>query len=126
MKKDIQNRTDIEVLIKTFYEKLLQDKEMHYLFFDIVRIDLSEHLPILCDFWENLLFFTRNYSRDTMGMHLELNRKYPLQQKHFDTWLGFFCETVDELFIGNKATLAKTRAKSIAEIMQMKINQLKI
>ncbi|MEM1319519.1 MAG: group III truncated hemoglobin [Bacteroidota bacterium] len=124
MKRDIQNRADIKQLIQYFYTQLLEDKEMHHLFIDIAQIDLPAHLPILCDFWEGVLFHTNTYRRNTMQKHLDLHQKYPLTKAHFDYWLGLFKASVDELFIGEKAELAKTRALSIATVMQIKIHQL--
>ena len=40
-------------------------------------------------------------------------------------WLHYFNSTVDELFEGQVAFLAKQRAKSIATIMQIKMAQMK-
>jgi hemoglobin len=47
-----------------------------------------------------------------------------LQKHHFDTWLRYFKATVDELFEGERAFLAKERATSIATVMQIKMAQL--
>ena len=59
-----------------------------------------------------------------MEMHLVLHKKYPLTTKHFEKWLYFFRESIDELYTGPTADLALERAKSIALLMQYKINQL--
>ena len=75
------------------------------------------------DFWENTIFFTGGYSGNPMKPHQELNRIFPLQEKHFSRWLELFKCTVDELFVGEKAELAKQRAMSIAMIMQVKFRK---
>ena len=124
MKKDISNRQDIDLLIQTFYQRLLEIPEMEVLFREVAQIDLKEHLPLIGDFWESNLFFTKVYRRNTMEKHLSLHQKSPLTAQHFQTWLQIFDQTVDELFSGTKANLAKTRAQSIAQLMQYKINQL--
>ncbi|MEZ5044687.1 MAG: group III truncated hemoglobin [Saprospiraceae bacterium] len=124
MKRDIQDRADIDVMVKTFYGKLLADEQMAPLFAKVVGEHLADHFHILCDFWESVLFFTGQYKGNTMEKHLALHDEHPLSKMHFDTWLAYFKETVDTLFEGEKATLAKERATSIAFIMQMKINQL--
>jgi len=54
-----------------------------------------------------------------------LHRQSPLKTHYFETWLRYFKATVDELFEGEKAFLAKQRATSIATVMQIKIAQLK-
>jgi len=41
--------------------------------------------------------------------------------EHFQKWLLLFTETVDQLFEGEKAELAKQRATSIATVMQIKM-----
>lgn len=124
MKSDIKNRTDIERLVKTFYEKLLHDDEMSPLFVDVAGDHLAAHFEILYDFWESVLFFTGQYKRNTMLKHIELHDKYGLTKAHFTTWLSYFNQTVDDLFEGEKAGLAKQRANSIAVIMEMKINEI--
>lgn len=121
-KRDIENRADIELVMKNFYVKLLGDEEMNHLFNEVVKIDLESHMPILADFWEGILFHRGGYKRNTMAKHLNLNIKYKLEARHFKLWLNFFNESVDEMFQGNIADQAKTRALSIATVMQFKIH----
>ena len=124
MKKDIENRADIERLVRIFYEKLLADDMLGHIFTEVAQIDLVEHLPILFDFWESVLFQVGKYSRNTMDIHLDLNMKYRLKGEHFNQWLILFYETVDEYFEGIKAQQAKERALSIANIIKIKIDRL--
>lgn len=125
MKDDISCRADIELLIKRFYEKLLTDNSINYLFINVAQIDLPHHLPVLVDFWETILLQKNTYQKNAMQPHLALHQKSPLQKHHFETWLNYFKETVDELFEGATAFTAKERATSIATVMQIKISQLK-
>jgi hemoglobin len=122
MKKDITSRDDLLLLMTKFYEKLLSDKTISYLFTDIAKIDLEHHLPVLVDFWDSVLFQSDTYRKNAMQPHINLHQKSPLQKHHFTTWLGYFKETVDELFEGEKAFMAKERATSIATIMQIKMH----
>ena len=121
---DIQNRADIDVLVRAFYDRLLHDDRISYLFEDVKGEHLEEHFVILCDFWDSVLFFTGQYKRNTMLKHLSLHDKHGLTTQHFQIWLGFFNETIDALFTGEKSKLAKERANSIAVIMQMKIKEI--
>jgi hemoglobin len=121
MKADIGNRKDLELLMELFYGKLLNDASISYLFTEIAKIDLPNHLPILVDFWESILFQSDTYQKNAMKIHTDLHKRSPLQAQHFKTWLGYFHETVDELFEGEKAELAKQRATSIATVMQIKL-----
>ena len=125
MKNDIQNREDLLLLVTRFYEKLLGDKSISFLFTDVAKTDLGHHLPVLVDFWDNILFQSDTYRKNAMQPHLDLHQQSPLSNEHFMTWLRYFKESVDELFEGEKAFLAKERATSIATVMQIKISQLK-
>ena len=120
MKSDIAGRGDIEVMVRTFYDKVRIDPVIGPIFNDVANINWEKHLPVMFDFWENTIFFTGGYSGNPMKPHQELNRIFPLQEKHFSQWLELFRSTVDELFVGEKAELAKQRAMSIATIMQVK------
>lgn len=124
MKKDISNREDLLKLLTHFYKKLLADKSISYLFTDVAKIDLSHHLDILVDFWDSVIFQHDTYRKNAMQPHLVLHQQSPLQKHHFETWLKYFNESVDELFEGEKAFLAKERALSIATVMRIKISQL--
>jgi hemoglobin len=124
MKKDITDREDLFLLVKVFYEKLLADNSISYLFTDVAKINLEHHLPVLVDFWDSILFQSDTYRKNAMQLHMVLHQQSPLQKHHFETWLRYFKETVDELFEGEKAFLAKERATSITTVMQIKISQL--
>lgn len=120
---DITNRADLLKLMRSFYQKLLGDPSISYLFTDIARIDLDHHLPVLVDFWDNILFGSDTYRRNAMQPHMDLHAKSPILPSHFDTWLNYFSATVDELFSGETAFRAKERALSIATIMKIRVKQ---
>ena len=124
MKKDISSREDLFLLIKSFYEKLLADPSISYLFTDVAKINLEHHLPVLVDFWDNVLFQSDTYRKNAMQPHIALHQQSPLQQHHFETWLRYFKQTTDELFDGLLAFSIKEKATSIATMMQIKIKQL--
>jgi hemoglobin len=120
MKTDISNRTDIELLVDAFYEKIKTDPKIGYLFTDVAQVNWEKHLPVMYDFWENILFSTGNYSGNPMVKHKELHGKSPMNASHFEHWVSLFGTTVDGLFCGDKATEIKERAKNIAAAMQYK------
>src|SRR5438552_1325768 len=112
MKQDINSRDDIERLMTAFYTKLLSDERISYIFTDVAKIDIKSHIPIITDFWESVLLNKNVYHNNTMKIHLDLHSKTPLTKLHFDKWLNHFNITVDELFAGTVALLAKQRARS--------------
>ncbi|MEE9349968.1 MAG: group III truncated hemoglobin [Flavobacteriaceae bacterium] len=121
MKKEIENREDLYKLVSLFYVKLLKDDNVKHFFDDMMENDgLEHHLQILVDFWDNMLFYTGAYKRNAMQPHLVLNQTKPFLANHFITWLMHFYTSIDELFIGELAHAAKTRAQSIAMVMEMK------
>jgi hemoglobin len=120
---DIATRADIELLMNTFYERLLADEAISYIFTDVAKLDIKTHIPIIADFWETVLLNKNVYHNNTMKIHLDLNKKTPLTKEHFNVWLKYFTETVDELFDGETALRAKQRAASVATVMQIKIAQ---
>lgn len=123
MKIDIKGRADIELLVDEFYKKVQQDETIGYIFSDIAKVNWQKHLPVMYDFFENMLFYTGAYNGNPMQLHKHLNRVVPLTPVHFDQWYFLFSTTVDEHFTGDIASLAKQRAKSIATVMQLKIRE---
>jgi hemoglobin len=115
--KDIETRTDIDLIMRVFYERALGDDVIGYIFSDVAHLDLERHLPIIGDFWESLLFGTSSYSehkRNPLAIHKELHLKEPLTSEHFERWLRIFSVSVDEEFSGERAEILKTRANAIA------------
>ncbi len=120
MKTDIENREDIDDLMREFYAKAVADEVIGYIFTDVAKLDLEHHLPIIGDFWEELLFQTGSYSkhdRNPLQVHAELNEKTPLLPEHFTRWLEIFTATVDAMFEGERAEFLKLRANAIANQM---------
>lgn len=121
MKKDIESKGDIQILVDAFYEKVKIDDIIGYIFTDIVKVHWEKHLPVMYNFWENTLFYTGSYEGNPMELHKHLHHVMPLTAEHFNQWIKLFTSTVDELFEGKNANLAKQRAISIATVMQIKI-----
>lgn len=120
---DIKNREDLEILLSKFYSKLLSDESISYIFTDVAKINLESHLPKIIDFWNLSLFGKGDYSNNVMKIHLDLNAEEKLNEKHFKTWLDYFYNTVDENFSGKNAEIIKTKALSIATVMQIKMHK---
>jgi hemoglobin len=121
MKKDVTTRKDIELLVNEFYNKVKQDQVIGYIFTDIARVNWEKHLPVMYDFFENMLFYTGTYTGNPMELHMHLHQLSTLTTEHFEQWNYLFSTTVDELFAGVTADLAKQRARSISTVMQIKI-----
>ena len=121
--KDIQNQEDLYLLVDQFYKKLLSDDKISYIFTDVVKIKLEEHLPVLVTFWSQAILGTGGYTNNLTQIHLDVNTKKYLSPELFSIWLKHFNSTVDENFKGEKAEKIKTQALNIATVMQIKIEQ---
>jgi len=121
MKPDIQNSNDIKLLQDTFYSKVLKHETIGYIFNKVAKINVIHHMPILYSFWESLLLGVASYQGNAMLKHIELNKKEPLTDAHFTQWKKLFFETVDELFEGKIADMAKEKTNSLQFLMQHKI-----
>ena len=111
----------MKVLINHFYQRLLADEDMAPFF---EEVDLIDHMPILYDFWESVLFQVGKYKRNTFQKHLELHTEKPIRAEHFERWVTHFVESVNESFEGPKAEHAKNTARSVATIIKTKIDNL--
>jgi hemoglobin len=124
MKNDIKNRKDIELLVNTFYEKVNQNPLLGPIFNDVAKLDWSAHLPKMYDFWSGLLLGEHGFSGNPMRKHMELSKLTPMTETEFTAWMDLFGATVDELFEGEKAEEAKSRAGNIAKLMLYKIGRV--
>jgi hemoglobin len=118
--RDIENRADIDELMRRFYQAALRDQKIGYIFTDVAGLDLNAHLPIIGDFWESLLLGRNVYQRhgrNPLQIHAELNEKTPLETGHFRRWLEIFRATADEMFTGTRTEFMKSRAAAIANRM---------
>ena len=114
-KRQLNTREDIELLVQTFYSKVMQD-EILIPFFQ--HLDFNSHLPKMVDFWCFVLIGTTGYTTNVIEKHLHM----PLQNDHFDHWINLFNQTLDELFVGENAETAKQRALVIAWTTKSKLN----
>lgn len=121
MKADILGRADIELLVDNFYKRVLDDKKLSYIFNTVAEVNWSTHLPVMYNFWENIILCTGSYEGNPMTLHKHLHKIQPLEAVHFRRWNLLFVRSVDSLFEGPNAELAKERALSISAILLKKI-----
>ena len=125
MRSDIVSREDLFIIVSDFYIDLMASKGLSHFFvsFKDEKV-LKHHLDTLVDFWDNILFYSGSYKKNAMKPHLDLHPKKPFEKQHFQQWILHFNTTIDENFIGEVAHAAKSRALSIATVMQIKISEL--
>ena len=118
--KDIENIDDIKKLVDAFYDKVNKDELLSPVFNDVAKVNWPHHLPTMYKFWEMLLLDGENYKGNPFQKHIPL----PVSSAHFQNWIKLFLETVDELFMGEKAEMARTKAKTIAQIFEIRMKQM--
>lgn len=122
MKQDIQNREDVSLLVSSFYSKVRKNEKIGYFFNEMID-DWPAHLEKLTDFWETNLFLVSKFRGNPMKAHKEVDEHFnhSVEQAHFGEWLNMWFETLDELFEGEKANIAKNRARNIAHHLFMNV-----
>ena len=121
-KKLLNSREEIEVLVRTFYVKVKADDLLGPIFNNAENFSWEIHIPIMINFWENIILDTGSYRGNTLQVHLDLHRRHPLTKEHFDRWKLLFYSTLDELFEGKEVDLVHRRVESISGMIQYKIS----
>ncbi len=117
----LETRGDIELLVNSFYKKVAQDPTIGFFFTQVAKVNWDEHLPKMYQFWETLLFGQTSYKGNPMAKHFPVNEVIAIEPHHFDHWLKLWTETVEELFMGEKADQAIYKAGNIARLMSHKM-----
>jgi len=111
---DIRTNKDVELLVNTFYSKVVEDDILAPFF---KNLDFNIHMPKMISFWAFVLLDEAGYKTDVTEKHMKMR----LKKEHFDQWILLFNETVDTLFKGEKAELAKQRAFLVGWTIQSKM-----
>ena len=112
---DIETRADCERLVRAFYGRALTDPIIGFIFVDVAKLDLEAHVPRIASFWETILLGARSYGGGAFAPHAALHAKVRLREGHFAQWLHLWCDTVDELYAGERAELAKAHAHRVGK-----------
>lgn len=112
---DINDRGDCERLVRAFYGRALADPIIGWIFVDVAKLDVEAHVPQIASFWETILLGAQSYRGGAFRPHAELNARVRLRAGHFERWLWLWRTTVDELFAGERAELAKSHAERVAQ-----------
>lgn len=120
---DLETPKDIHQIVATFYDYLLADARISYVFTEVVKIQLAEHLPILVQFWSQALLGTGGYYNNLTQIHLDVHHKSALTPELFEIWIHHFNNAIDAHFAGFNCERMKTQAQQLSTVMQIKIAQ---
>jgi hemoglobin len=122
--RDIETRADCERLVRAFYGKALEDPIIGWIFVDVANLDVEAHVPQIASCWETILLGAHSYAGGAFAPHAALHMKTPLKRGHFERWLWLWCTTVDELFAGERAELAKSHAQRVARAFHGRLDAM--
>ncbi len=121
---DIETRADCERLVRAFYSQALVDPIIGWLFVEVAKLDVEAHVPQIASFWETILLGARSYAGGAFAPHAALHMKARLRAGHFERWLWLWSGTVDELFAGERAELAKSHAQRVARAFHGRLDAM--
>lgn len=113
---DLDTREDIAEMVRRFYGSVAQDDLLGPIFNDVAKVDWSEHLPKLTDFWCRALLGIRGYTGNPFEHHTLVHRKQAFTEADFRRWLDLFTETVELGWRGPNAEHAIKLANNVARV----------
>ena len=114
VRTEIADRADVDLLVRRFYQAVIPDAVLGPIF-HAMHVDWSVHIPKLVDFWAGRLLDEPGYVGNPVGAHQPVLDRCPFGATELARWLELWEETVDELFVGDVAALARQRAHMAAE-----------
>jgi hemoglobin len=110
---EIADVADVQLLVRRFYQAVIPDALLGPIFHDF-GVDWAGHIPKLVDFWAGRLLGHAGYDGNPVAAHQPVLDRCGFGRAELDRWLELWDETVDELFVGEVAALAKERARVAA------------
>ncbi len=121
-KRLLTDEYDIEVLIDVFYAKVLRHPELSVFFSEAVH-NWPFHKGRFIKYWSAQILFTETYEGTPLHQHVEVDQRFKsgFTKHHFDEWARLWVETVNELFYGEKAELARESGANMAKNIYLKM-----
>ena len=113
---------DIYLLIDTFYEKVLKNSLLSVFFTHAIE-NWPFHKQQFVKYWSKQILFTDSYEGSPLPLHIHVDKLYKgsFKKEHFEEWERLWIETVDQLFKGEKAEIAKEAGQNMAKNIYLKM-----
>ena len=115
--RDITTDNDVGALVRSFYRYAIPDPLLGPVF-ERFGVYWPRHLPKLVAYWEHVLLDRPGLATNTIGVHGGVQRVAPFGPEHVARWVELWEETVDDLYVGPVAELAKTRARQVGRALE--------
>lgn len=114
---DIGGRMHVERFVRDFYRQAAMDDVLGPVF-AAAGMNWNRHIETLVEFWSWQLFGVRGYEGNPLRAHEPVHARTPFTPEHYERWLELFVATIDNLFAGPVAELAKARARKMASALR--------
>ena len=85
---DLATRADVEAFPRRFYGQVLVDDILAEPFsWEMWVNGLESHLPVMCDFWQTVLFRAGLYGGSAVRAHQPVHDRHVRTARHFLRWL---------------------------------------
>ena len=92
---DLTTRPQVHDLVVDFYREIVFDELLEPMFGEVAEVDWASHIPRLIDYWCRILFGTKEYVGQVMGVHRHLHSLEAVRPEHCDRWFTMWSAAVD-------------------------------
>lgn len=113
---DIEDSGDVERIVRDFCRQATMDDLLGPVF-AAAGIMRNAYIETLVESWSWQLFGVRGYAGNPVRAYQPVHARTPFTVAHYARWRDLFDDTIDSLFVGPVAELAKARARKVAAAM---------
>lgn len=115
-------KAHIEKLVIQFYQQVQKDDLLGPIFNDVAKVDWEQHIPLLCQFWNNIMLKTNEYHGNAYLKHVMLGQQTNIREEHFSRWLALFQQEARKHLPATAAKEIMQRASLIATSLKYGMN----
>lgn len=121
--RDLDDRVEIEELVRRFYRDVAQDPTFARYFDALAHVDWQVHTGAMTDFWSAVLLADDRpmAADDVIERHRWLHEADAFDVALFESWLALFEVTLDGGWRGPYTERARHRARGLAWAMSRRL-----
>jgi hemoglobin len=118
---DLANRTQIHHAVTAFYREIVFDEVLEPMFSEVAEVDWTVHIPVLIDYWCQILLGAPGARTSTAAVHRHLHGRRAIEPIHCDRWYSLWVTTLDDGWAGPRTQRAKDHAAVLMAGMARRI-----